>query len=446
MSEISGTTTTDRNQQKEIFIGPKKVEIPVDWDTAKLSEIACDGDKTFIDGDWVESNDMVPDGEYQLIQLGNIGQGHFKGECDKFVSEEFFNKKNCTLVEKGDLLISRLADPVLRTIIVPAFEKKSITAVDIVVAKVDENGWSKGYIWQLLNSKPLADAGNSLATGSTRQRISRSNMAKITIPRPPLAEQQRIFNILSAVEQQIQQTNELIQKTAELKQGLIQDLVTGGIDHTEYKTALLGPQEVDIPASWEVDRVGNLTEIVSGSTPKRSDPENWGGDIEWVTPTDVTAIDGMYIHGAEERITQTGLESCSTNLIEPGAVLMTSRATIGEAVINTVPVTTNQGFKSFVCGDRLHNEYLYYFIGTIADYLTEIGGGSTFPEINKGDTSNIRVPVPPLDEQKEIAAILNSADERRLDEMEYKRELQDLKCGLMQDLLTGKKRVGPAAD
>jgi len=77
MSEVSGTITIDENQYREIFVGPKKVTIPNDWDTAKLSEIARDGDKTFIDGDWVESSDMVPGGEYQLIQLGNIGEGHF---------------------------------------------------------------------------------------------------------------------------------------------------------------------------------------------------------------------------------------------------------------------------------------------------------------------------------------------------------------------------------
>jgi len=237
MSEVSETTTIDKDQYREIFVGPKKVTIPNDWDTAKLSEIALDGNKTFIDGDWVESSDMVPDGEYQLIQLGNIGEGHFKSECDKFVSEKFFNEKNCTLVEQGDLLISRLADPVLRTIIVPEFEKKSITAVDIVVAKVDEESWSKEYIWQLLNSKPLADAGNSLATGSTRQRISRSNMAKITIPRPPLPEQRQIAKILSTVDEQIQQTKEAIAETKELKYTLIQELLTKGItDDTDTKT------------------------------------------------------------------------------------------------------------------------------------------------------------------------------------------------------------------
>ncbi|WP_277543283.1 restriction endonuclease subunit S [Haloarcula laminariae] len=283
MSETVAENEVADSLYKVIHIGPKAVSIPEDWGTAKLNEIARDSEKTFIDGDWVESEDMVPDGEYQLIQLGNIGEGHFKGECDKFVSEKFFNEKNCTLVEEGDLLISRLADPVLRTIIVPKFEKKSITAVDIVVAKVDETEWCKKYIWQLLNSKPLADAGNSLATGSTRQRISRSNMAEITIPSPPLPEQRRIADILSTVDEQIRQTDDIIEETKELRQGLRQDLVMEGVGHTSFESLFVGPFEYRIPQSWDVTTVGNCTinqdsERVPVKSSKR---EEMDGDIPY---------------------------------------------------------------------------------------------------------------------------------------------------------------------
>lgn len=265
MSKTVAENEVDDDSYKEIHVGPKAVSIPKDWHTAKLSDIALDGEKTFIDGDWVESEDMVPDGEYQLIQLGNIGEGHFKGECDKYVSEKFFNEKNCTLVEEGDLLISRLADPVLRTIVVPEFEKKSITAVDIVIAKVDETEWSKGYIWQLLNSKPLADAGNSLATGSTRQRISRSNMAKITIPRPPLPEQHRIADILSTVDEEIQETDEVIEITEELRFGLMTEFFhTGYNDHPLTDAPTFG----QIPADWDIRELAEVAEVEMGSSPK----------------------------------------------------------------------------------------------------------------------------------------------------------------------------------
>jgi type I restriction enzyme M protein len=212
---------------RPIQIGPKTVRIPSNWDTAKLGDVGKKGENSFIDGDWVESSDMVEDGEYQLIQLGNIGVGEFKGECDKFVSESFFQEKNCTLVEEGDLLISRLADPVMRTVEVPAFEKKSITAVDIVIAKVDESEWDKRYLLHLLNSKTMSDVGDSLATGSTRLRISRTNMAGITIPKPPLSTQSQIADVIDTVQTVREQKRKAQEILQELNQGLSQDLITG---------------------------------------------------------------------------------------------------------------------------------------------------------------------------------------------------------------------------
>lgn len=281
----------------------------------------------------------------------------------------------------------------------------------------------------------------SSSSTNSHKRVKQSSFEKLQLPIPPLPEQRRIADILSTVDEQIQQTNEMIEKTTELKRGLVQDLVTYGIDHESYREELLGPKIVELPDSWKVKRMVDVAEIVNGSTPKKSNPNYWGGDIYWATPTDVTGTEGVYLSDTEEKITETGLENCSADILQPGAVLMTSRATIGEAVINTVPVTTNQGFKSLVPGEDLRSEYLYYFVRTMADYLTEIGGGSTFPEINKSDAENIRVPVPPITEQKQIVDIITSAEQKRLDEISYKKHLQELKRGLMQDLLTGEVRV-----
>lgn len=223
---LFGPAETD---QQEIQMGPKSMRIPSEWDVAKLGDVGQEGENSFVDGDWVESDDMVEDGPYQLIQLGNVGISEFKGECDKFVSERFFEENGCTLVEQGDLLISRLADPVLRTIEVPEFEKKSITAVDIVIAKVDESAWDKRYLRFLLNSKPMSDVGEALATGSTRQRISRKNMEGITIPEPPREVQKNIADILDRAQTEVRIEKEYKQELQELKRGLMQDLLTGKV-------------------------------------------------------------------------------------------------------------------------------------------------------------------------------------------------------------------------
>jgi type I restriction enzyme S subunit len=179
-----------------------------------------------------------------------------------------------------------------------------------------------------------------------------------------------------------------------------------------YKQVVIGPSQVAVPDHWRVRKLGDVTDIVSGNTPKKSNQDYWGGDIVWITPTDVTDLDGKYMSDSKEKITEEGLANSSASLIEPSAVLMTSRATIGEVVINEVPVTTNQGFKTLVPNEDLDREYLYYYISSIKQYLNAIGGGSTFSEISKRDVSSIKIPVPPLSEQHRIADILSTVDEQ----------------------------------
>ncbi|RDV23417.1 restriction endonuclease subunit S, partial [Parageobacillus toebii] len=166
------------------------------------------------------------------------------------------------------------------------------------------------------------------------------------------------------------------------------------------------------------------------------------GTIPWATPTDITSNDNKYISTTQSMITESALRNSSANLLPVGSVLMTSRATIGPRCINTVPMATNQGVKSFICDpDVLHNEYLYYLIDKIKDQFIALASGSTFLEISKSALENFKIPVPPIEEQIEIAKILSSVDEKMSVEKVKKESLQIIKKGLMQSLLTGKVRV-----
>lgn len=221
-------------EMQPVRIVSQQVTVSQEWEMVPLSEISKSGKKTFTDGDWVESDDMVEDGKYQLIQLGNLGEGEFKGTCDRYVDEEFFQDENCTLVEPGDLLIARMADPILRTIIVPEFERQSITVVDIVVAKVDETEWDRRYIKYLLNTKTWENIAEALASGSTRKRISRENMSRILIPKPPIDEQREIADVIESVEARRDQEITILDQLKRLKRGLMQDLLSGQV-RTHHK-------------------------------------------------------------------------------------------------------------------------------------------------------------------------------------------------------------------
>lgn len=163
--------------------------------------------------------------------------------------------------------------------------------------------------------------------------------------------------------------------------------------------------------SWRMTKLKYCARIVSGSTPRTNVDEYWGGDIPWVTPADISKLDGKYIASTPNTITQLGYDSCSTTLLPANSVILSSRAPIGHVAINTLPMATNQGFKSFIPEDKiLDSVYLYYWLKANTAYLQSLGRGATFKEISKSIVEEIEIPLPPLEEQRRIAAILDCAD------------------------------------
>lgn len=159
--------------------------------------------------------------------------------------------------------------------------------------------------------------------------------------------------------------------------------------------------------------LGDCCQIVSGSTPSRIVPVYWNGTVNWFTPKDLSGIKSKYVSEAPEKITQLGLESCSTALLPSKSLLLSSRAPIGHLAINLLPTCTNQGFKSLIPNSNLDIEYLYYAIKNIVPQLQDMGNGATFKEISKAILSKVKIPLPPLAEQQKIAAILDAADSLR---------------------------------
>ena len=153
--------------------------------------------------------------------------------------------------------------------------------------------------------------------------------------------------------------------------------------------------------------------IINGSTPSRNTKEYWDGDISWFTPKDLSGLESKYIEDSPEFITLEGYNSCSTTMIPAGSLLFTSRAPIGHLAINRKKVCTNQGFKTLVPNEGVDVEYLYYVIKKNVPQLQDLGNGATFKELSKATISKFKIPLPPLEEQKKIAAILDAAYDYR---------------------------------
>jgi len=265
--------------------------------------------------------------------------------------------------------------------------------------------------------------------GSTFPNIDKKSLSSIHVSMPPIIEQVKIAHILSTWDEAIAVTEKLIAALKQRKKGLMQRLLTGEIRFPGFKD------------EWNEISVENMGEIFSGGTPSTSNPEYWDGEIFWATPTNITSLENRYITETDRKITKRGLLNSSATLIEPFSLLICTRATIGELAINTMPITTNQGFKSLVPNKDFEVNFLYYLFQQNKNKLIRYSNGSTFLELSKKDFLKMRFFVPGKKEQSVIAEALNFHDDAIELSEKYQEQIKFQKKGLMQRLLTGQVRV-----
>jgi type I restriction enzyme S subunit len=206
--------------------------------------------------------------------------------------------------------------------------------------------------------------------------------------------------------------------------------------NNKYQESIVGL----IPSNWEVKKIKEIGDVSSGGTPDTTKVRYWNGDINWCTPTDITALKNKFLGNTKTKITEEGLKSSSARILPPYSIIVCTRATIGKAAINTVPMSTNQGFKNII-PKNIDTDFLYYKILSEEKGLMKIANGSTFLEVSKTDFDNFHIAVPPLGEQQKIASILSTWD-KAIDNC--KAIIDNLKVrnnGLTQQLLSGKMRV-----
>jgi len=211
----------------------------------------------------------------------------------------------------------------------------------------------------------------------------------------------------------IKKAQELNDKQIELAEELFQSLLHRELDPKGKK--------------WEVKKLGEITKIESGGTPSTKKTEYWNGDILWLTPKELSNFEGIEIYDTERKITKLGLDHSSAKILPIGTVLLTSRAPIGYVAIAGKPMATNQGFKNFICDEKLlNNKFLYYFFKNKAKEIQSLGRGATFGEVNKEIVFNIKIPLPPLETQRKIVEKLSAVQEYKKKLIDQKQKLQEL--------------------
>jgi type I restriction enzyme S subunit len=274
----------------------------------------------------------------------------------------------------------------------------------------------------------------SVQTETAVPHISPSQIKEFSFLLPPVPEQKKIAKILSAWDNAISTTECLIDNSKQQKKALMQQLLTS-------KKRLLADSGEPFEGEWEDVNIGSLGAIYSGGTPSTTNEEYWGGNIDWITPTDITKQKNVYINSSVRKISKEGLKNSSAKLVPKGSLLVCTRATIGEMAITSHEMCTNQGFKNIIPHKKTNIEFIYYLLSYEKHKLVSKASGSTFLELSKSVFESMKFKIPTINEQQKIAAVLTNAD-KEIELLEQQlSDLKQEKKALMQQLLTGKRRV-----
>lgn len=269
---------------------------------------------------------------------------------------------------------------------------------------------------------------NAIITGctyTTRALTNGKQLCSIEIAFPPKPEQKAIATALSDIDALIANLEKLIAKKKAIKQGAMQELLTG-------KRRLPG-----FDGEWINIPIKQIGDVVTGSTPSRQVPQYWGGSFPWISAQDFC---GKYICKSVETITEEGMKTC--RLLPEGSVLITCIASIGRNAVATVECATNQQINAVICHDGYHNELIYYVICHSTDRILQLAGQTAVPIISKTQFEEFVVYIPQdTNEQVAIALVLADMDEEIYKFEELLLKYRGIKSGMMSELLTGRIRL-----
>lgn len=425
-------------------------DIPISWHTNKVKYLATESGTLFLDGDWIES-DVIEESGIRYLTTGNVGAGYYKEQGSGYISKKTFEDLHCLKVYPGDLMISRLNEPIGRACIVPEGEDFYVVAVDNVILRPNKE-YNKKFIMYAMNTEGYAEHGNMIARGATMSRVSRSQLGQFWIAAPNLSEQNAIADFLdvqcSKLDSIIADLEKQIDTLQKYKKSLITETVTKGLD----KSVPMKDSGIEwigkIPTHWSINRTRYIAKLCSGATPSKDNISYWEGDIPWVSSQEVKSdvIFDTSLHISEEAI-----NSCSTRLLPKGTMVMVVRSGILQHTIPVallgVPATINQDIKAFEFNNSVIPAYFKYYIQGENDALLSIlmKDKTTVESIDNNLLLSLKIMVPPIDEQKDIVNFLDKRcihiDGIRQDKQNQLEAIKKHKESLIYEYVTGKKRV-----
>lgn len=417
-------------------------EIPENWEIKSIGEIF-----DFSGGLSISRAKLIDKG-VNYLHYGDIhmrNENYIDTEKDDVwlpkIEDKFEDIKDNVKLSSGDVVFADASEDYegigKSVAIFNDFEKPFVAGLHTIVAKDINKQLDNSYKRYCFSTNEVRKQFRYLAVGTSVYGISRENIKKIKINVPTIKEQEKIALILSTVDEQIDNVDGLIKKNKELKKGLMQQLLIKGIGHTKFKKTEIG----EIPEEWEVKKLKDLGSSIIGLT---YSPDDLVGEGEGTLVLRSSNIKNSRIVFDDNKYVKTNIQD--KLIVKEDDILICSRNgsknLIGKCALIDKK-TEGCSFGAFMTIYRSHyNKYLfnvftsYMFKRQIYNNL-----GATINQITTDNLNNFKVILPPIKEQEKIASILSKVDENIDEYVNKKQKLEELKKGLMQQLLTGRTRV-----
>ena len=344
----------------------------------------------------------LTEGTYKYLRITDIVPYYVDFESVPFckITEKDVSKY---IVNEGDILIARTGATTGYNYVVPSGINNTVYASYLIRFVVDKKLVLPLFLKYVFKTQTYYGFVNNYIGGAAQPGMNAKVFTKFNIPKFSLITQQKIASILSAYDRLIENNTRRIRLLEQMAENLYKEWFVRfrfpGHENVEMVNGL--------PKGWEVKRISNVCETIGGGTPSTTNSAYWGGDIKWVTPSDITSKKSLALLKIAGRITEEGLKKSSAKLLPPYTILMTSRASIGFFGICPDNVCTNQGFISIIPNKDNVRMYLLYTFKARKEEIISNANGSTFLEISKGRFRKMKLLVPSED-------ILNMFEKRTM--------------------------------
>lgn len=337
--------------------------------------------------------------------------------------------KRYTKVSRGDLSYNKGNSKIAKYGIVYKMNYDEALVPNVYKSFRPHKGINSSFIEKYFHTKKLDRQLRKYISSTARMdgllNISDNDFYKVNIYIPNSFEQEKIGDFFSKLDRQIELEEKKLELFEQQKKGYIQKIFS---QELRFKD-----ENGNNYPNWEMKKLGNIANIVGGGTPSTKKSEYWDGDINWFSPVEIG--DKEFVSTSQRRITEKGLEKSSAKMLPIGTVLFTSRAGIGKTAILSKEATTNQGFQSIVPKENdLDSYFLYSMTSILKRNAEKVGAGSTFSEVSRKQMEQIKLLIPILKEQKQIARLFQIIN-RKINKQIHKIELlKQRKKGLLQKM------------